>query len=133
MAGPAAVAGDVDDVTSRRRANRSGASDDDFTRFDGNLEGLEGLTDSGWASGDVPTTLENYAACPHAFFIERMLSIRPLETPETSSRSGRTNSGPSCTGHGRAHRGRVAARRWRTVERRAPQSVQDIAEDMAPL
>lgn len=57
--------------------------DDAFTRFDGNLEGIAGLPD--YASGEVlvsPTALERYAGCPHAFFVERILGVNPLETPE---------------------------------------------------
>lgn len=56
---------------------------DEFTRFDGNLHGVAGLLD--YAAGEAliaPTTLERYAGCPHAFFVERMLNVRPLETPE---------------------------------------------------
>ena len=56
---------------------------DDFTRFDGNLEGVEGLPD--YADGSAlisPTALERYADCPHTFFVERMLNVKPLETPE---------------------------------------------------
>ncbi|WP_170298465.1 PD-(D/E)XK nuclease family protein [Agromyces allii] len=56
---------------------------DAFTRFDGNLAGTTGLPD--YASGTdlvSPTALEKYADCAHAFFVERLLGVRPLETPE---------------------------------------------------
>lgn len=56
---------------------------DDFTRFDGNLEGVDGLPD--YAAGTAlisPTALERYAGCPHTFFVERILGVKPLETPE---------------------------------------------------
>ncbi len=29
-----------------------------------------------------PTALESYATCPHAFFVERLLGVEPLEQPE---------------------------------------------------
>ena len=57
--------------------------DDAFTRFDGNLEGVAGLPDyADGQTGVSPTALECYAGCPHAFFIERVLGVKPLETPE---------------------------------------------------
>lgn len=54
-----------------------------FTRFDGNLESVAGLPD--YADGTAlisPTALERFAGCPHAFFVERLLNVKPLETPE---------------------------------------------------
>ncbi|HTK67708.1 MAG TPA: PD-(D/E)XK nuclease family protein [Pseudonocardia sp.] len=56
---------------------------DRLTRFDGNLAGVEGLPD--FASGDQvisPTALESYADCPHSFFVQRLLGVKPLELPE---------------------------------------------------
>ena len=29
-----------------------------------------------------PTSLESYATCPHAYFVERLLQVEPLEAPE---------------------------------------------------
>lgn len=54
-----------------------------FTRFDGNLTGVAGLPD--YADGHTlvsPTALEGYAGCAHAFFVERLLGARPVESPE---------------------------------------------------
>lgn len=54
-----------------------------FTRFDGNLSGVAGLPD--YADGHAlvsPTALEGYAGCAHAFFVERLLGARPVESPE---------------------------------------------------
>jgi len=59
---------------------RAGAA---FTRFDGNLAGVAGLAD--FADGErpiAPTALEAYATCPHAYFVERLLRVRPVEQPE---------------------------------------------------
>lgn len=56
---------------------------EDFTRFDGNLAGLDGLTDFRLGEQTIsPTALEKYAACPHSYFVERMLGVRPIENPE---------------------------------------------------
>ncbi len=58
-------------------------SSDAFTRFDGNLEAVDGLPD--YADGRrlvAPTTLERYAGCPHAFFVQRLLHVEPVEQPE---------------------------------------------------
>lgn len=57
--------------------------DPGFTRFDGNLAGVAGLPD--YADGHsliAPTALETFAGCPHAFFVDRMLGARPLESPD---------------------------------------------------
>lgn len=54
-----------------------------FTRYDGNLSGVGGLPDYKTESKSVsPTALEKYAGCPHAFFVERLLGVRPIENPE---------------------------------------------------
>ncbi|MGH7578201.1 MAG: PD-(D/E)XK nuclease family protein, partial [Longimicrobiales bacterium] len=68
----------LDRVTRMLRARASDA----FTRYDGNLAGLD-LPDV--AGGDIrvsPTQLEAWATCPHAYFIERMLRVEPVEEPE---------------------------------------------------
>jgi ATP-dependent helicase/nuclease subunit B len=52
-----------------------------FTRYDGNLAGLD-LPDI--ADGEhlvSPTALESWAVCPHAYFVERMLRVEPVESP----------------------------------------------------
>ena len=54
-----------------------------FTRFDGNLQGQNGLPN--YADGKTlvsPTALEDYATCPHAFFVRRLLRVEPIEQPE---------------------------------------------------
>jgi len=69
-------------VAAGRELIRARASDA-FTRFDGNLSGVSGLPD--FADGKrlvSPTALEFYATCPHAYFVERLLRVSPLEQPE---------------------------------------------------
>lgn len=54
-----------------------------FTRYDGNLSGQRGLPEYiGDSTVVSPTTLEQYATCPHAYFVQRLLGVRPLEQPE---------------------------------------------------
>jgi ATP-dependent helicase/nuclease subunit B len=56
---------------------------DEFSRFDGNLSGAEGLPD--FADGATlvsPTQLERYAGCPHTYFIERLLGVTSIDAPE---------------------------------------------------
>ena len=61
--------------------HRAGSAE--FTRFDGNLSGQSGLPDFGTGLTLVsPTQLESYASCPHAYFVERLLRVRPIEQPE---------------------------------------------------
>src|SRR5699024_12050214 len=69
----------VDDATALLHARAAGA----FTRFDGNLTAVSGLPD--YARGEhtvSPTALESYVRCPHAYFLQRLLRVSPLEQPE---------------------------------------------------
>lgn len=60
-----------------------GRSGEAFTVFDGNLSGVAGLPDLLAPDSLIsPTSLEDYATCPHAFFMRRMLRVQPLEQPE---------------------------------------------------
>jgi RecB family exonuclease len=69
----------VDDALAMRRARAS----TEFTRYDGNLAGQEGLPDLVGGTGSVsPTALERYAICPHEYFVQRMLRVAPSEDPE---------------------------------------------------
>ena len=75
---------DLDDpvVRSARELQAARASER-FTRFDGNLAGTADLPD--FTSGErkvSPTSLEHYAVCPHSWFVERMLHVKPTESPE---------------------------------------------------
>jgi ATP-dependent helicase/nuclease subunit B len=57
-----------------------------FTRFDGNLGGLgEALRPVSPLDSDrpiSPTRLEQWARCPHAYFMQSVLHIEPVEVPE---------------------------------------------------
>lgn len=79
-----AAAGRLDDpVIAAAEVMAVAHTSEDFTRFDGNLAGVEGLPD--YALGAIPispTALEKYAGCPHAFFVERLLMVESLESPE---------------------------------------------------
>ena len=59
-------------------ARRSSA----FTRFDGNLAGLQiaGPADSGQVVS--PTRLEAWSGCPHAYLMRYVLGVQPIESPE---------------------------------------------------
>ncbi|MFC8596827.1 PD-(D/E)XK nuclease family protein [Isoptericola sp. NPDC057191] len=80
----AALVGDLDDaVAAAARTLLAARRSPELSRFDGDLTGVEGLPDYG--SGDdvvSPTMLEGYAVCPHAFFVSRLLGVRPVEQPE---------------------------------------------------
>jgi ATP-dependent helicase/nuclease subunit B len=54
----------------------------EFTRYDGNLAGhdLPDLTDGRRVVS--PTSLEAWATCPHAYFVQRLLRVEPVEAPE---------------------------------------------------
>ena len=75
---------DTDDaVVAAARELQRGRRSEEFTRFDGNLTGSEALPD--FATGErllSPTSLERYAICPHAWFVQRMLYVEPVESPE---------------------------------------------------
>ncbi|MFI7068481.1 PD-(D/E)XK nuclease family protein [Kribbella sp. NPDC050124] len=72
-----------DEVVVRARELLRGRASNAFTRFDGDLSGVSGLPE--YAVDDrvaSPTSLEAYATCPHAYFVERLLQVEPLEAPE---------------------------------------------------
>jgi len=72
-----------DDALTASLAMSKARESDQFTRFDGNLHGLDGLPDFAHGVRPVsPTALERYAICPHEYFVKRMLHVEPAETPE---------------------------------------------------
>jgi CRISPR/Cas system-associated exonuclease Cas4 (RecB family) len=72
-----------DAIVDAARKMVSGRASDLLTRFDGVLSDAGGLPDyrSGVAAV-APTTLEGYAVCPHAFFVQRVLGVSPVEEPD---------------------------------------------------
>ncbi|MEJ7795806.1 MAG: PD-(D/E)XK nuclease family protein [Nocardioides sp.] len=73
----------VDSDVTAARALLDARASDRFTRFDGNLAGVAGLPDYANEDRSVsPTMLEGYAQCPHAFFVDRLLGVKPIEQPE---------------------------------------------------
>ncbi|MDD7968521.1 PD-(D/E)XK nuclease family protein [Actinomycetospora lemnae] len=80
----AAVEGSLgeDDAALRRaRALRRGRSGPDFTEYDGDLAG-EDLPVPTEVDGLSPTALEDWARCPHAYFLRRLLGVAPVEEPD---------------------------------------------------
>jgi ATP-dependent helicase/nuclease subunit B len=83
-----AAAGELDSPAFHAgRALRAARLGDDFTRFDGNLAGVEDLPDLA-TSGRLtsPTSLEGYAACPFAYFVKRLLRVEPVTEPTATGR-----------------------------------------------
>ena len=72
-----------DQVVDAARAMAEGRESAAFTRFDGNLAGVEGLPDLTRGEPSVsPTALERYAICPHEYFVRHLLRVSPVEEPE---------------------------------------------------
>lgn len=53
-----------------------------FTRFDGNLAGLEIRSPADPEEVVSPTRLEAWSVCPHAYLMRYVLRVQPVETPE---------------------------------------------------
>lgn len=79
-----AAAGDgLDDPVVALAAEMRRARDSEvLTRFDGDLSGLHGLPDPAGGKVISPTALEAWTRCPHAYLLEKLLRVRPVETPE---------------------------------------------------
>ncbi len=79
----AAGDGPDDPVVTAATQLQEGRAAPGFTRFDGNLAGLEGLPDFRVTERMLsPTALESYARCPHAYFVSTVLRVRPVEDPD---------------------------------------------------
>ena len=57
-------------------------SSDALTRFDGDLSGHAVPNPTAADRIVSPTSLEAWASCPHAYFVERLLRVGPVESPE---------------------------------------------------
>jgi ATP-dependent helicase/nuclease subunit B len=71
------------DTTVARAAElRNARRGSRLTRFDGDLSGhrMPDPTDGGTVLS--PTALEFWSRCPHAYFVQRLLRVSPVETPE---------------------------------------------------
>jgi len=71
------------------RARRS----DILTRFDGDVTGLGVPDPVADAAPIAPTTLELWTRCPHAYFVERLLGVRPVDPPEQIVRASAMHVG----------------------------------------
>jgi RecB family exonuclease len=60
---------------------RTARDRDVLTRFDGDLSTMD-LPDPAGGPPVSPTALESWSRCPHAYFVQRLLGVSPIETPE---------------------------------------------------
>lgn len=72
-----------DDALRRALAMTRARGSDTLTRFDGDLSGFELPHPTAPDRVVSPTALESWATCPHAYFMERLLHVQPVELPET--------------------------------------------------
>ena len=74
----------ADAVVDSAHSLLQGRRDGTLSRYDGDLSAVAtGLPD--FAAGQQPvspTALEAYARCPHAYFVQRLLRVEPVEQPE---------------------------------------------------
>ncbi|MEA3075870.1 MAG: ATP-dependent helicase/nuclease subunit [Actinomycetota bacterium] len=72
----------VDPVLAAGAALAEARRSNAFTRFDGNLDGVDlgPITDGRRAHS--ATRLQAWAECPHAYLLEHVLGVEPLEEPE---------------------------------------------------
>ena len=79
----AATAGRLDDpIVALSAEMRRERASHRLTRFDGDLSRRDDLPDFTRGKVISPTALEAWTRCPHAYLIEKLLWIRPVETPE---------------------------------------------------
>ncbi|UIJ35075.1 PD-(D/E)XK nuclease family protein [Allobranchiibius sp. GilTou73] len=72
-----------DPTMTAARELQQGRSGETPTRFDGLVGTTPALPAVTGANAIVsPTALESFAACPHAYFVQRILGVRPVEEPE---------------------------------------------------
>jgi RecB family exonuclease len=73
-------------AVGRGRELVAARSSDAFTRFDGNLAALgprlQAVSPIGSEQAISPTQLEQWARCPHAFFVRYVLRVDEVERPE---------------------------------------------------
>lgn len=72
-----------DPTMTAARQLQQGRSGETPTRFDGLVGTTQPLPAVTGADAIVsPTALESFAVCPHAYFVQRILGVRPVEEPE---------------------------------------------------
>jgi RecB family exonuclease len=71
-----------DDVVRHAVTLARARAGDVLTRFDGDLSGHDVPHPTGPNQVVSPTALEGWAICPHAYFVQRLLRVHPLESPE---------------------------------------------------
>jgi ATP-dependent helicase/nuclease subunit B len=72
---------EAEDPTLRRNvALASARRSSEFTRFDGNLSGVE-LPDPAAGAATTATRLESWVRCPQAYFQRYLLGVAPVERP----------------------------------------------------
>jgi RecB family exonuclease len=68
-----------DPVLCRALALRDARAGEAFTEYDGNLSTRHPFTIQRAVS---PTRIETWAACPHAYFMQYVLGVRPIDEPD---------------------------------------------------
>ncbi|MET0146784.1 MAG: PD-(D/E)XK nuclease family protein [Ilumatobacteraceae bacterium] len=68
----------ADDAMRRALLLRDARADDTFSEFDGNLSSRGPFPLTGPIS---PSRIEAWAACPHAYFVQFVLGVRPIDEP----------------------------------------------------
>ena len=71
-----------DEVVRRALAMIGGRASEVLTRFDGDVSGHDIPGPAGAGQVVSPTALEAWARCPHAYFVQRLLRVEPVEAPE---------------------------------------------------
>jgi RecB family exonuclease len=71
-----------DQVVHRALAMVRARQSAELTRFDGDVSGHAVPNPTAADRVVSPTSLEAWATCPHAYYIERLLRVEPVESPE---------------------------------------------------
>jgi ATP-dependent helicase/nuclease subunit B len=79
-----------DDVLRRALALRDARASGEFTVYDGNLIGQPVGALPALVS---PTQIEAWTACPHAYFVQYLLGVRPIEEPADVEKLGPADRG----------------------------------------
>jgi RecB family exonuclease len=72
----------ADPVVSRALEMTRARASDALTRFDGDVSGHDVPDPTAADQVLSPTALELWTGCPHAYFLQRLLRVEPVESPE---------------------------------------------------